>query len=93
MNHLTNLSGNLTGIAENAEKLYKKFMGIPAPVDENQAIIQNIRDTKEKILKSEVMFNELTDSDLIDYASYDLLAEKSRYSYLLKEAKKRNLRF
>ena len=30
-------------------------------------------------------FNELTDDKAIDYASYNLLAAKAKYSYLLKE--------
>ncbi|MBE6034861.1 DUF2508 family protein [Aminipila sp.] len=80
-------------LADNAEKLYKKVMGIPAPKDENQMIISDLKHIHDRITRSEAIFNELTDSDLIDYATYDLLAEKARYAYLIKEAKKRNLHF
>ncbi|MCI8609453.1 MAG: DUF2508 family protein [Firmicutes bacterium] len=37
------------------------------------------------------IFNELTDAEAIDYASYNLLAARTRYSYLLKIAKKKEL--
>lgn len=36
-------------------------------------------------------FNELTDDKAIDYASYNLLAAKAKYSYLLKLAKEKNI--
>ena len=36
-------------------------------------------------------FNELTDDKAVDYASYNLLAARARYSYLLKLAKEKNL--
>ncbi len=34
-------------------------------------------------------FNELTDDRAVDYASYNLLAARARYSYLLKLAKEK----
>ena len=39
------------------------------------------------------MYNNLqyADSDLIDYFTYQIKAEESKYSYLIKQAKKRNL--
>ena len=39
------------------------------------------------------MYNNLqyADSDLIDYFTYQIKAEEAKYSYLLKQAKKRNL--
>lgn len=36
-------------------------------------------------------FNELTDDKAIDYASYNILAAKAKYSYLLQLAKEKNL--
>lgn len=81
------------GLADNAEKIYKKLTGEPVPQDESQMIISNLKEVHNKIARSESIFNELTDSDLIDYATYDILAEKARYAYLIKQAKKRNLHF
>ena len=81
------------GLADNAEKIYKKLTGVPVPQDEGQMIISNLKEVHNKIARSESIFNELTDNDLIDYATYDILAEKARYAYLIKQAKKRNLHF
>ncbi|MHC1722621.1 MAG: DUF2508 family protein [Aminipila sp.] len=83
----------LNGLADNAEKIYKKLIGAPVPQDESQMLISNLKEVHNKIARSESIFNELTDSDLIDYATYDILAEKARYAYLIKQAKKRNLHF
>ncbi|WP_205666547.1 DUF2508 family protein [Aminipila luticellarii] len=82
-----------SGLVDNAGKFYKKLTGVPEPPDENQRIISNLKEVHNKIACSESMFNELTDNDLIDYATYDILAEKARYAYLIKQAKKRNLHF
>ena len=84
---------NILEIAHGAEKIYKKVAGIPEPLDDNQVLLRSIRDVEQIISKSESLFNEITDKDLIDYTAYHLLAEKSRYSYLLREAKRRNLHF
>lgn len=36
-------------------------------------------------------FNQLTDEKAVDYASYNLLAAKAKYSYLIKLAKEKKL--
>ncbi|QIB70203.1 DUF2508 family protein [Aminipila butyrica] len=82
-----------SGLADNAEKIYKKITGVPQPPDENQLLLSDLRAVHHKLARSESMFNELTDKDLLDCATYDILAEKARYAYLIKEAKKRNLHF
>jgi hypothetical protein len=38
-----------------------------------------------------LLFNEMTDADAVDYASYYLLAARTRYSYLIQLAKKKGL--
>lgn len=38
-----------------------------------------------------ITFNELTDDKAIDYASYNLLAARAKYSYLLQLAKEKKL--
>lgn len=80
-------------LADNAERFYKKIIKKPEVKDENQILISNLKAINDKIARSESMFNELTDQDLIDYTAYNLLAEKAQYAYLIKEAKKRNLHF
>ena len=38
-----------------------------------------------------IFFNEMTDFTAIDYASYNLLAVKAKYSYLMQIAKEKGL--
>ena len=37
------------------------------------------------------MFHEVTDPDLVDYTIYDMMAAKTKYTYLLKTAKNKEL--
>lgn len=37
------------------------------------------------------IFNQLTDDVAIDYASYNLLAARTKYSYLLQQAKEKQI--
>jgi len=52
---------------------------------------QEIQKTMDAWRYAENHFREATDQDLIDQASYDLLSAKSRYAYLLKQARNRGL--
>ena len=52
---------------------------------------QEIQKTMDAWRYAENHFREATDQDLIDQASYDLLSAKSRYAYLLKQARSRGL--
>ena len=48
-------------------------------------------DARCELEKAVLTFNELTDEKAIDYASYNLLAARAKYSYLLKRAKEKKL--
>ena len=48
-------------------------------------------DARCELEKAVLTFNELTDEKAIDYASYNLLAARAKYSYLLKLAKEKKL--
>jgi len=52
---------------------------------------QELQKTMDAWRYAENHFREATDQDLIDQASYDLLSAKSRYAYLLKQARSRGL--
>jgi len=56
----------------------------------NADLLKNIKVVKETLNN---MYNNLqfADSDLIDYFTYQIKAEESKYNYLIKQAKKKNL--
>lgn len=56
---------------------------------ENQMIIDSIRNARNEVEDATRLFNELTDTSAIDYASYNLLAAKTKYSYLIQIAKEK----
>ena len=61
------------------------------PQGEEDMYRQELQRTLEAWPHAENHFREATDQDLIDQATYDLLAAKSRYAYLLKQVRNRGL--
>ena len=58
--------------------------------EKDKELLNNIQIVKNTLGN---MYNNLqfADSDLIDYYTYQIKAEESKYSYLIKQAKKKNL--
>ena len=54
-------------------------------------LYKSIKTARSQLDLAVAEFNQLTDNMAIDYASYNLLAARTRYSYLLKIAKEKNL--
>ena len=54
-------------------------------------LFASIRSARSELDRAAVLFNELTDDTGVDYASYNLLAARAKYSYLLKLAKEKDL--
>lgn len=58
---------------------------------EDSLLYDSISNAQCELEQAISTFNELTDDEAIDYASYNLLAARAKYSYLLKLAKEKNL--
>lgn len=58
--------------------------------EKNEELVDEIKNIKKKL---ENMYNNLhyADSDLIDYYTYQIKAEESKYNYLIKQAKKKKI--
>ena len=54
-------------------------------------LFASIRSARSELDQATLLFNELTDDTGVDYASYNLLAARAKYSYLLKLAKEQEL--
>ena len=59
-------------------------------LEKDNELLMNIQIVKNNLSN---MYNnlEFADSDLIDYYTYQIKAEESKYNYLIKQAKKKNL--
>ena len=59
--------------------------------EKDEELFNTIKEVKNNLIN---MYNNLqyANSDLIDYYTYQIKAEESKYSYLIKLAKKRNLK-
>ena len=58
---------------------------------ENERIIASIRRAHNEIEEANRLFNELTDDTAVDYAAYNLLAAKTKYSSLIQIAKEKGM--
>ena len=73
---------------------YEKIRGsnaLKTEPTENALLYDSISNARNELERAVSAFNELTDDKAIDYASYNLLAARAKYSYLLKLAKEKNL--
>jgi len=78
-------------IASTAEKLFHQVVPSSIPPTEAQQITDSIEKARSELKRAESVFNELTEEAAIDFATYDILAAKARYSYLIKLAKEKNV--
>ncbi len=82
------MDSNFIGVKGVADKMYRHFLNMPPEQTEEEKLYASIRDAEIQWKLAEGRFNEATDPDLIDFATYDIMATKSRYEYLIKTAKK-----
>ena len=57
------------------------------PISQDEILLNSLQSARTDLEKAVDLFNELTDDTAVDYASYNLLAARAKYSYLLKLAK------
>ena len=60
-------------------------------ISQDEILFNSLQSARMDLEKPTVLFHELTDDTAVDYASYNLLAARARYSYLLKLAKESKL--
>jgi hypothetical protein len=78
---------NFLGIRSAADRFYRHFLNVPDAQTRQERLFAEIREAETAWKLAEGRFNEATDNDLIDFAAYDIMAAKSRYEYLIKQAK------
>ena len=61
------------------------------PKTEEELILTFIKNAHSEVEQATVLFNELTDSAAVDYASYNLLAAKTKYANLIRLAKEKGM--
>ena len=60
-------------------------------ISQDEILLNSLQSARIDLEKATDLFNELTDDTAVDYASYNLLAARAKYSYLLKMAKENKL--
>ena len=60
---------------------------------ENEKIIKEIKAAQLEIKNAENFFQCVSDPELVDVAIYDLESKKSKYSYLIRMAKEKGVRY
>lgn len=60
---------------------------------ENEKIIKEIKTAQLEIKNAENFFQYVSDPELVDVAIYDLESKKSKYSYLIRMAKEKGVKY
>ena len=60
---------------------------------ENEKIIKEIKAAQLEIKNAENFFQYVSDPELLDVAIYDLESKKSKYSYLIRMAKEKGVKY
>ena len=60
---------------------------------ENEKIIKEIKAAQLEIKNAESFFQYVSDPELVDVAIYDLESKKSKYSYLIRMAKEKGVKY
>ncbi len=71
--------------------ILKLLKNEPPVYSEKEFLYHSLRSAHAELEQAVDMCNELTDDIAIDYASYNLLAARAKYSYLLKLVKEQQL--
>jgi len=58
---------------------------------DSEYLLHSLQSARLELHEADTLFNQLTDEEAIDYASYNLLAARTKYSYLLKLAKEKQI--
>ena len=64
---------------------------LKAAGSEYDFLLQSQQSARRELHEADRLFYQISDAEAVDYASYNLLAAKSKYSYLLKLAKEKNV--
>ena len=68
-----------------------KWKSLSSVCSDDEMLYQSIKNARSELDWAVSVFNELTDNAAIDYASYYVLAARTKYAYLLQQAKERDL--
>lgn len=85
------MSTPFDNIMNTASKVYHQVLNVPYPQSEDEQLISSIKTAQSDWQRAEALFHEATDPDLVDHAIYDMMAARTRYSYLIKTAKEKGL--
>lgn len=68
-----------------ADRLFRKK---PSKQElERIELLEAINDTREKLTRARISFNNVSDPELVDASIYEINSLQSHYSYLLRKAK------
>ncbi|WP_165445136.1 DUF2508 family protein [Bacilliculturomica massiliensis] len=86
-------SNNFIGVKDIMGRAYRSFLNIPVAPTEDDLLISAIKGARRDYKMAESRFNEATNQDLVDQAIYDMLSAKTKYTYLMKQAREKDLHF
>lgn len=94
MDSIKNKEGNARGFNKNINQFISKLKNNFAlsEVNEDERFLEQLNQAHEEWQNAELYFQSVTEPDLIDYAIYKMEASRTKYVYLLKQARKMGIK-
>lgn len=86
--------GKLREINKNISRLMDKIKNNIAAkeISEEERFLEELKQAHEEWQRSEQYFQNVTEPDLIDYAIHKIEASKTKYIFLLKQAREKRIK-
>ncbi|WP_352420347.1 YaaL family protein [Proteiniborus sp.] len=94
MDSIKNKEGKSKGFNKNFNQFISKLKNNFAAngVSEDERFLEQLNQAHEEWHNAELYFQSVTEPDLIDYAIYKMEASKTKYVYLLKQAREMGIK-
>ena len=73
--------------------LAKGVLSQHTPAAKYPSLMQQLEEARQEWLNAQNYYNNVSDTDLVDYAAYLIQAAEKKYNYLLKRARHEGLEY
>jgi len=94
VDNINSKEGRAIGFNKNICQFLNKIKSnfIPNEINEEEKLLEQLNRALEEWHDAELYFQSVTEPELIDYAIYKMEASKTKYFYLLKQARKMGIK-
>lgn len=94
MDNINSKEGRAIGVNKNVFQFFNRIKSsfIQNEISEEEKFLEQLNKALEEWHDAELYFQSVTEPELIDYAIYKMEASKTKYFYLLKQAREMGIK-